>query len=97
MCYRDDRCTNGKDPHGGLGCNAGGHPKCRFCGPPFPACPQEVQATADVIALDFEVAGTIEDNLEALQKAASALEAMLSQELNCQLPNCSSLFLVLSS
>ena len=29
----DDRCWNSDkhDPHGGLGCNGCGKPKCRFC------------------------------------------------------------------
>ena len=31
-CYFDGRCTMGGDPFGGLGCNAGGHASCRFCG-----------------------------------------------------------------
>ena len=32
-CYFDVRCKAGaNDPHGGLGCNAGGHAACRFCG-----------------------------------------------------------------
>ena len=31
-CYFDARCNKGGDPYGGLGCNAGGHATCRFCG-----------------------------------------------------------------
>lgn len=32
-CFRDTRCSSGDDPHGGLGCNAGGVAwDCRFCG-----------------------------------------------------------------
>lgn len=32
-CYFDARCKPGaSDPYGGLGCNAGGHTVCRFCG-----------------------------------------------------------------
>ena len=35
MCYRDVRCSAAlsfDDPYGGVGCNAGGDPNCRFCG-----------------------------------------------------------------
>ena len=32
-CYYDPACAPGSDdPKGGLGCNAGGHAHCRFCG-----------------------------------------------------------------
>ena len=33
LCFFDARCLGGiGDPYGGLGCNAGGHSGCRFCG-----------------------------------------------------------------
>ena len=31
-CYFDARCALGNDPYGRLGCHAGGHTNCRFCG-----------------------------------------------------------------
>lgn len=33
LCFFDARCAAGEnDPYGGLGCSAGGHVGCRFCG-----------------------------------------------------------------
>ena len=92
LCYRDDRCVEGSDPHGGLGCNAGGNRKCRFCGfaPPgavdwsYPPCPQEVEVEVDVLKFDFEVSGTIED----AQEAAALLQLLLIADLNCEMPAC---------
>ena len=74
-CYHDPRCTGGSatpDPHGGLGCNAGGvHPECRFCGfgpfenIPCPGIlPQTGQAsltteTGDASSLIIIIGGTL--------------------------------------
>ena len=40
QCYLDERCLNvATDPLGGVGCGAGGHQLCRFCGfGPFDSC-----------------------------------------------------------
>ena len=53
-CFLDRRCGTADDPHGGLGCNAGGFSKCRFCG--FGAfeditCPAGVGLSSGVAAL----------------------------------------------
>ena len=53
-CYHDARCSDaGTDPHGGLGCNAGGvDQNCRFCGfGAFPDCPEAVEDFATELTL----------------------------------------------
>jgi len=58
-CYRDERCAAaGTDPHGGLGCGAGGWERCRFCG--F-AQYEDVECPQPKLVLDLTVAGTIEE------------------------------------
>lgn len=55
----DELCnTPWNDPHGGLGCNAGGKGDvCRFCGfAHFPACPNEVAA----VVMAAVISGTVE-------------------------------------
>ena len=46
-CYFDPECGNpATDPFGGLGCYAGGHATCRFCGfGSYPDCPTSSAAT----------------------------------------------------
>ena len=42
LCYYDPRCTATSgvtDPHGGVGCSAGGFDNCRFCGSEFSDIP----------------------------------------------------------
>jgi serine/threonine protein kinase len=53
-CYLDMRCGTADDPHGGLGCNAGGWEWCRFCGfGQFEsiACPGEALGSGQTSAL----------------------------------------------
>lgn len=73
-CYRDERCspTYTDDPFGGLGCGAGGHGLCRFCG--F-GLYLEVQCPRDLIAFEVIVSGTVETFDEAAY--ASSLAALV--------------------
>ena len=60
-CYLDQRCKPGAahlDPYGGLGCAAGGHELCRFCGfGPYDGieCPEKL------ISFELVVEGSVDE------------------------------------
>ena len=57
----DQRCGTSSDPHGGLGCNMCGIPKCRACGfEIYPDCPTTSTTTTSTITTSTTTTSTID-------------------------------------
>ena len=84
-CYFSPSCTDPTlhDPKGGLGCNAGGHPNCRFCafgpfdswscdGTPIVEAPASIPVTVEPAGLEH-----IEERMHTVLALSAGLDAQL--------------------